>query len=269
VPAALLPPVRPADAVAGELPLAGADVPVVVGGADTALALLAAGEGGAQLNLGTGAQLLAPGWTPAAVPEPAAQHHAGVLDGWYAQVGLRTGASAWSWAREALGLDWPGFWAAAAGAAPGAGGVRFTPFLTGEPALGDRPAGWTGVTTATGRAELARAAVEGVAFAVAAAADLLALPEGPLTLTGGGGRSELVAQLLADALGRPVRRVAVRSASATGAAALAARGAGLDLAVRRDAASPVDPGPDAAVLADAAAAWRAGLRVERDRGGHR
>jgi xylulokinase len=198
-----------------------------------------------------------------------------VLEGWYAMAALRSGASAWEWTRQVLGLDWPAFEAAASSAEPGAGGVVFTPSLTGEPLLGSRPAGWTGVGPGTTRADLARAALEGVAFAVAAAADLLALPPGgPLALTGGGGRSALVPQLLADVLGRPVRRIEVRSASATGAAVLAARGAGLELAVRRSAGAVAEP-RHVPGLAAAAERWREGLDgpavagVERPAGGHR
>jgi xylulokinase len=46
-------------------------------------------------------------------------------------------------------------------------------------------------------------------------------------LTGGGGRSAVVQEVLAAELGRPVRHLPLRSASAAGAALLAAEGAGL------------------------------------------
>jgi xylulokinase len=94
----------------------------------------------------------------------------------------------------------------------------------------------------TGRAELARAAVEGVAAAVADAVRLLEDPgDGAVVLTGGGGRAAVVRQVLADALGRPVRFLRMRSASAVGAALLAARGVGLDVVPQRDFAPPVEP----------------------------
>jgi xylulokinase len=63
-----------------------------------------------------------------------------------------------------------------------------------------------------------------VVAAIAAAARLLGVPEGAVLLAGGGARSPLVAQLLAEALERPVRPLGLRSASAVGAALLAARG---------------------------------------------
>ena len=54
--------------------------------------------------------------------------------------------------------------------------MRFRPFLTGERggvAGPDERGGWSGLQPGTTRADLARAAVEGVVFAVGAAADLL------------------------------------------------------------------------------------------------
>ncbi len=62
-------------------------------------------------------------------------------------------------------------------------------------------------------------------------------------LTGGGARSAVVQQLLADVLRRPVRHLRLRSASAVGAALLAGRGAGLDVVPQRDAGPVVEPRP--------------------------
>ena len=62
IPPQLLPEVRPGAEVVGTTP---DDVPVVVGGADTPLALLAAGsDAGLHVNVGTGVQVLRPGATP-------------------------------------------------------------------------------------------------------------------------------------------------------------------------------------------------------------
>jgi xylulokinase len=121
----------------------------------------------------------------------------------------------------------------AASAPSGAGGVRFAPWLTGERggvAAPDDRAAFTGLSAGTTRADLARAAVEGVVLAVGRATRLLGDPgEGEVVLTGGGGRAAVVRTLLADELGRPVTWRPLRSASATGAALLAARGIGLEL----------------------------------------
>jgi xylulokinase len=50
-----------------------------------------------------------------------------------------------------------------------------------------------------------------------------------------------VQQLLADVLDRPVQHVQIRSASAAGAAVLAARGVGLEVVPQRAADPVVDP----------------------------
>ncbi|SDX47316.1 xylulokinase [Modestobacter sp. DSM 44400] len=246
-----LPAVRPGSAVVGTAALvigtARTEVPVVVGGADTPLALLAAGRrDGLQVNLGSGAQVLRPGVQPVPVADPLVHSYATVDEGWYAMAALQNAGLAWSWVGAVLGLSWPAFLAEAAGAAPGAGGVVFVPWLTGERggvAGPDARGSWSGLSADATRADLARAALEGVGFAVAAAADLLGTPADgdPVALTGGGARDAGVQQLLADVLGRPVRHVRVHSASAAGAAVLAARGLGLDVAARRSSGPVVEP----------------------------
>ncbi|TKJ30974.1 FGGY family carbohydrate kinase [Blastococcus sp. CCUG 61487] len=212
VPSELLPAVRPGTEVVGTTVLAGREVHVVVGAADTPLALLAAGTTeGLQVNLGTGAQVLRPGWTPAPVDDPRMHAYADADDGWYAMAAMQEGGSAWAQVRAELGLDWPGFFAAAAVPGP------------------------------------ARAAVEEVVSAIGAAARLLGDPAdgAPLVLTGGGARSRVVQQALADALGCPVRHLRLRSASAVGAAMLAARGVDLQVEVQWLPGPSVEPREDA------------------------
>lgn len=246
VPPGLLPVVRPATEPAGFLgaPLDG--VPLVVGGADTPLALLAAGTPGVQVNLGTGAQVLRAGAAPEPADDPPVHRYGDVDGGWYAMAALQNGGSAWAWVCGVLGLDWAELFDAAASVPSGAGGVVFRPFLSGERggvAGPDDRGGWTGLHPGTTRADLARAAVEGVAVAIASARDLLGgVGEGaPVVVTGGGARTAVVQQALADALQHPVQALQVRSASATGAAVLAGRGVGLDVEPRRDAGPVVEP----------------------------
>ncbi|WP_448627136.1 FGGY family carbohydrate kinase [Geodermatophilus sp. URMC 64] len=242
----LLPLVRPSTEVVGTARLPAGEVPVVVGGADTPLALLASGvRSGLLVNVGTGIQLLRPAAVPEPADDPPVHRYADVEGGWYAMAALQNGGSAWAWVRGVLGFSWPEFFAAAEAVPTGAGGVRFAPFLTGERggvAGPDDRGGWTGLSPATTRADLARAAVEGVVRAVGAAAALLGPPDGPVVLTGGGARTPLVRQLLADELGRPVTYLPLRSASAIGAAVLAARGAGLDVEPRREPGAGAEPG---------------------------
>ena len=262
VPVELLPVVRGSAEVVGTTPIGHADVPVVVGGADTPLALLAAGTTGAlQVNLGTGAQVLRPGWTPEPADEPVTHGYADVSEGWYAMAALQNGGSAWNWVRGVLGMGWDELVAAVRDAAPGAGGALFRPFLTGERGGVAGPedrGGWTGLSASTTRADLARAAVEGVAYAVAAAARSLGGDGGSaVVLTGGATRSPEVQQVLADVLDRPVRHLGMRSASAVGAAVLAARGVGVEVEPQRRSGPLVGPRPDPR-LAEAARRWAAG-----------
>ena len=261
IPFDLLPGVRPSAEMAGTALLHGGEVPVAVGGADTPLALLAAGtDRGLQVNLGSGVQVLRPGWTPAPADDPPVHGYADTDDGWYAMSALRNGGSAWAWVCQVLGLSWPELFEAAA-SVPDAGGAVFRPFLTGERggvAGPDDRAGWDGLGAATTRAHLARSAVEGVVRAVAAACALLDAPDDavPVILTGGGARSALVQQLLADELGRPVRHLRLRSASAVGAALLAARAVKADVVPDRGIGPLVEP-------------RSRGTGMERGRRGHR
>jgi xylulokinase len=258
VPESLLPAVRSGDEVVGALPLAGAEVPVVVGGADTPLALLAVGpSAGLVVNLGTGAQVLRPGVQPMPADDPVVHTYADVDGGWYAMAALQNAGSAWQWVCGVLGFTWADLFAAAAGAPAGAGGAVFRPFLTGERggvAGPDDRGGWTGLSAVTRRADLARAAVEGVVFAIASAAALLDVPDGPVLLSGGGIRSGPVPQLLADVLDRPVRPVRLRSASAVGAALLAARGVGEEVGPVFHEEMAVEPRREVA-LTDAQRRW--------------
>jgi xylulokinase len=132
-----------------------------------------------------------------------------------------------------LGVPQVEFFQLAASAPAGAGGVRFSPWLTGERGGLAQPedrALFTGLSSGTTRADLARAAVEGVVHAIGRAARMLGdLPAGDVVLTGGGGRAAVVRTLLAEQLGRPVTWRPLRSASASGAALLAARGVGLEI----------------------------------------
>ncbi|WP_324274113.1 FGGY family carbohydrate kinase [Blastococcus brunescens] len=125
---ALLPVVRPSEEVVGSARLPVGEVPVVVGAADAPLALLAAGAAGpAQVNLGTGAQLLRPGGRPRPSADPLVHAYADTTGGWYAMAALQNGGSAWEWARGVLGLSWAEFVTAAAAARPAPEGCSSGP----------------------------------------------------------------------------------------------------------------------------------------------
>lgn len=274
LPARLLPPVTASRAVVGHTDVLGelvgstGGVPVVVGAADTPAAIL--GNGGAtarQINLGSGGQVLARADHVLPEEEPHVHHYADAGNGWYVMAALQNAGLALTWVTQMLELTWEELFAAASQTPTGAHGVSFLPFLEGERgaiAPTTPLAGWFGADSRTDRADLARAAVEGMVFAVARAMSLLpgGSGTGSVTLTGGGTRSAVVQQLLADVLGTVVQREGVRSASATGAAILAAEGVGLRLAPEREQEPSVEPGAETAAVRGAYERWSQVLRQQ-------
>ncbi len=102
----------------------------------------------------------------------------------------------------------------AAGAPAGAAGVLFTPWLRGERSpVDDRfaRAGFHNLSLTTGRADLCRAVLEGVAFNNRwlhdAVERLARRPLDPLRILGGGASSDLWCQIHADVMDRTVERV--------------------------------------------------------------
>jgi len=145
--------------------------------------------------------------------------------------------------------------AAAADVQPGAGELFFLPYLLGErtPHMdNDARAAFVGLSLRHGRPELTRAVLEGVAFAFRDGVEVLrelGLPAETLRLGGGGSRSPLWRQIMADVLGAPVLLTDAAEGAALGAALIAGVGSGafrdLDeaaaLAVRTAATIPPDP----------------------------
>ena len=246
----LLAPLVPSGTEAGGL-LAGAaerlglpaGLPVAVGAGDTAAAALGTGllePGRAQLTVGTGGQILAP--RSRLEPDPKGRTHLyraaheGPSGRFYAMAAIQNAGLALEWVLKVLGASWDDAYREAFGVPPGAGGVVFLPYLSGErtPHLDPSARGaWAGLGLGHERAHLLRAAFEGVAFALREGLEALeeAGVETPeLRLAGGGAVEEPWRQLLADVLGRPLRVLpgAVASrASARGAAFLAGVAAGV------------------------------------------
>jgi xylulokinase len=237
-----------------------AAVPLVAGAGDTPAALLAVGSVDVLVNLGTGAQVLVGRPTPErGGADPSTHLYADAGGGWYAMAALQNGGLALDWAARALGLDWAGFLSAIASGRSGA--ATFLPFVTGERGGVASPAsrgGWLDLRADTTRNDLARATAEGVLFAIRRGTELLGDATGaagPVTLSGGGWRSALLCQLAADVLNRPVQRLDVRSASATGAALLAARGVGDEVVSQRSTNSQLAPTPDNTGIEAAYRTW--------------
>ena len=95
---------------------------------------------------------------------------------------------------------------------PGARGVLFLPYLLGERTPWWNPdarGAFIGMNLASTRADMMRAVMEGVAMSLGLIADIFRahVPIDKLTAIGGGARSAVWRQILADACGCPVRRL--------------------------------------------------------------
>jgi xylulokinase len=126
-------------------------------------------------------------------------------------------------------LTFPQLDALAASAAPGAGGVLFTPWLAGERTpVADRLArgGFHNLSLSSTRADLVRAVLEGVAYNDRWTFELVEKFTrrrlDRVRIVGGGGRSDLWCQIHADVLGRTVEQVAEPENAGLRGAALAA-----------------------------------------------
>jgi xylulokinase len=152
---------------------------------------------------------------------------------------IQNAGLALEWARKLLGASWEEVYEEAFSVPPGAGGVSFLPYLSGERTPPFDPVArgaWTGLGLEHARGHLLRAALEGVAFALREGLEALeaaGTPAPELRLAGGGSggsTGEPWRQLLADVLGRPLRLLpegVAPVASARGAALLAGLASGV------------------------------------------
>lgn len=194
----------------------------------------ALGSGACKVTYGTSAVLMASTGTA-----PASPHHTMPAEALcavggqprYCVEGMVISAGSFiEWACGPLGLfENPAALAAAAASVADSGGVHIRPSLVGLGAPHGRFQARgliAGLSMGTSRAHLARAALASIAHRIREIASIIA-PSGPLPADGGIGTSDILLQLQADTLGRPVRRHAVREATAYGAAIAAGIGAGL------------------------------------------
>ncbi len=114
----------------------------------------------------------------------------------------------------------------------GANGVTYLPYLSESGIIAPvadahARAQFCGLHAGHDQADLLRAVYEGVAFAIADLIELLSLPTGsPLVLTGGGSRSPVWCQMIADISGCPIGILEGSEFGAKGAALLAATALG-------------------------------------------
>ncbi|HEY1555734.1 MAG TPA: FGGY-family carbohydrate kinase, partial [Kofleriaceae bacterium] len=169
-----------------------------------------------------------------ALPEPMVETHAFPTGAYFIEHPGWLSGGAVRWATRLLGLASDAeLDALAESVPPGAGGVTFIPALAGAMTPTWRPdvrGALHGLSAAHDRAHVARAVLEGLAFACRDVVERLAalgLPARELVALGGGSRSRTWMQLRADALGRPHHVAARADTCAIGAAMIAAVAAGL------------------------------------------
>lgn len=217
-----------------------AGTPVFGGGGDQAAAAVGTGavtEGIVSLSLGTSGVVFAS--TDHPIIEPEGRLHAfchSVPGKWHLMGVMLSAAGSLRWFRDEFrpGLPFDDLVAPAAQIQPGSEGLLFLPYLTGERTPHPDPlarGAFIGLTVRHKLPHLTRAILEGVAFGLRDCFELMkkaGLAEiRQVRVTGGGARSPLWRQILADILGTELVTVSSVEGAAYGAALLAATGAGI------------------------------------------
>lgn len=224
-------------AVAAELGLR-SDVVVVVGGQDQKCAALGAGitDGVATVSLGTASAIVQVMERPATDRQMRIPTFPFVRPArWVMEGVVATAAGSLRWYRDvvARGVPYAALDAEAADVPAGSDGVLFFPHLGGasSPHWQSRARGaFHGLSLATTRGHLTRAVLEGIAYQIRENLEIteeVAGPAGQVLLYGGGAKSALWRQIIAEVLGRPIGWTATAETAGLGAAMLAGVGCGL------------------------------------------
>ncbi len=247
-----------------------AGTPVVGGGGDQAAGAVGVGAirpGVVGLVLGTSGVVFAPTAQP--FIEKQGRLHAfchSVPGRWHLMGVMLSAAGSLRWYRDTVapGMDYDSLLSPAANVPVGSEGLLFLPYLTGERTPHPDPTAkgaFLGLTVRHGIPHLTRAVLEGVAFGLRDSMELVRSAGlgsiSQVRVSGGGARSTLWRQILADILGCELATVNTTEGAAYGAALLAGVGAGVWPSV--DAAcdatirivSQVAPQPDQVARYDA------------------
>jgi xylulokinase len=239
-------------------------VPVAAGAGDQAAGALGVGvtddRSPASLVLGTSGVIFTA--RNRFTPDPQGRLHAfchALPDTWHVMGVILSAAGALSWLAGTLGAsgDIPGLLDQAAAWSPGVEGLTFAPYLSGERTPypdSDVRGGFVGLGLRHDRGALARAVLEGVAYALRDGLDLIAAtgrrPE-VARVSGGGARSELWLKILASVLELPLERTESEAGAAYGAALLG----GVCAGVFHDARSAAQAGVRSTGQIDPDPAW--------------
>ncbi len=241
-----LPPTFEGTEITGEISPQAADAtglkagtPVVGGGGDQAAQAVGVGAveaGIVALTLGTSGVIFAS--TDEPIIEPDGRLHAfchSIPRKWHLMGVMLSAAGSLRWFRDTLvpGMDFGELVEEAADIPPGSEGLLFLPYLTGERTPHPDPfarGAFVGLTVRHTRQHITRAVLEGVAFGLRDIFDLMSEAGLPaikqVRVSGGGAKSGLWRQILADVLGAELVTINAIEGAAYGAALLAATGAG-------------------------------------------
>jgi xylulokinase len=214
-------------------------IPVVGGGGDQAAQAVGVGAvqpGIIALTLGTSGVVFASTEAPLIEPEGRLHAFCHALPGrWHFMGVMLSAAGSLQWYRDTLvpGVDFETLVNEAVNIKAGSEGLLFLPYLSGERTPHPDPlarAAWVGLTVRHTRAHMTRAVLEGVAFGIKDSFRLI-LQAGlgsikQVRISGGGAKSELWRQIMADVLGVELVTVNTTEGAAFGAALLAGVGAG-------------------------------------------
>jgi xylulokinase len=239
----------------------------VVGGAgDQAAQAVGVGAveaGIVAMTLGTSGVVFASTEEPFVEPEGRLHAFCHAVPGrWHLMGVMLSAAGSLRWYRDTLAPD-VGFdelLAPATDIAPGSEGLMFLPYLTGERTPYPDPlarGAYVGLTVRHGQAHMTRAVLEGVAFGLRDSFELMkaaGLAEiRQVRVSGGGARSILWQQILADVLNVELVTVNTTEGAAYGAALLAGVGAGawpdMDAACQRTVRQTGIRGPRSGISA--------------------
>jgi xylulokinase len=187
-----------------------------------------AGAGPLSIVLGTSGVVCCPLAGYGADPQGRLQASCHALtDAWFAMGVMLSAAGSLAWlARVTGGASGAELVSEAQHWPPGCEGLLFLPYLTGERSPHCDPGArgaFVGLSARHDRGALARAVLEGVAFALRDSLELvqaLTHPLGVARVSGGGARSELWLRILASVLELPLERPQVEEGAAFGAALL-------------------------------------------------
>jgi glycerol kinase len=180
---------------------------------------------------------------------------------------ISVSAQAAAWMADLMGLPDVAALTELAAKSSGEDAVSFVPALAGlgAPYWKDRArAALTGMSLATSRSDVARATLEAIALQICDVFGAMERDLGArltrLSVDGGATQNDLLMQLQADLLGRPVQRLKILELSAFGAGALAGATAGLMDEARieasvKDAGDEIAPRLDPAARTTKIGAW--------------